>query len=90
MTVKRLLREIDSAEIAEWMAFDRLEPIGSGRSNLLAARSFAYQANVNRDRTKRPEPYDADDFVPFFDVYTPPAPAKNVDALVIEFFKNRS
>lgn len=37
MTVRQLLRSTDSAELAEWEAFDRLEPIDHARRAELSA-----------------------------------------------------
>jgi hypothetical protein len=42
MTVQRLLLEMpDGSEITEWMAFDRIEPIGDARLDVLFARLAA-------------------------------------------------
>lgn len=37
MSVRRAQEEISSAEFAEWIAYDRLEPIGDRRSDYQAA-----------------------------------------------------
>ncbi len=66
MTVRELLARMDSRELSEWMAFDRIEPIGSGRANLALAGLSAITANVNRDSKRHPEPYAPDAFVAFF------------------------
>lgn len=39
--MRRLLNEMDSAEITEWMLFDQLEPIGAKRDDFNAASIIA-------------------------------------------------
>jgi hypothetical protein len=41
MSVARAQREVDSAEFAEWMAFDRIDPIGDDRQDVLMAIAVA-------------------------------------------------
>jgi len=67
MSVKRAMREIDSREFAEWMAYSSLEPFGPEREDQRAGMVAALIANVNRDSAKRPEPYDVEDFFPRYD-----------------------
>lgn len=63
LTVKRLLAEIDSHELAEWQAFDRLEPIDHARrAELSKAIVAATVANGNRD-SRTTDPYHASDFM---------------------------
>ena len=62
MSVKRAMREIDSREFAEWLAYSNLEPFGPEREDQRAGMIAAIIANVNRDPAKRPEPYDVEDF----------------------------
>lgn len=63
MTVRQLLANIDSEELTEWMAFDRLESIGEVRADLRAGIIAAAVGNHgNRDL---PKPYKAIDFMPF-------------------------
>jgi len=67
MSVKRAMREIDSREFAEWLAYSNLEPFGPEREDQRAGMIAAIIANVNRDPAKRPEPYDVEDFFPRYD-----------------------
>ena len=67
MSVSRCMREVDSAEFAEWMAFATWEPFGPEREDQRAGMIAALIANVNRDSSKRPQPYDVDDFFPRYD-----------------------
>ena len=63
MTVKQLLSVIDSDELTEWMAFDRLEPLGEARADL---RAGIIAAAVGNHGYLRPDkPYQASDFMPF-------------------------
>lgn len=56
---------MDSREIAEWQAFERIEgPIGQRRDDILAASQVAAVVNVNRSRSK---PYPVEDFIPQWD-----------------------
>jgi hypothetical protein len=65
--VKRLMREMDSEEYAWWLAYDRIEPIGALRSDLMLAQVCSILANVNRDSKKKPTPYELSDFLFEFD-----------------------
>jgi hypothetical protein len=69
------MARVDSWEFTEWLAFDRLEPIGEGRLNLALANLAAMTANINRDREARPEPYGVEDFIPYH-VSAPPPPLR--------------
>ena len=96
-TVRELLQRLTVPELVEWMAFDRLEPLGIGRVNLGLANLSAMTANINRDPDKRPEPFDPADFIPYH--IQPPAPPSRdpgpaerlaVDARMKAFFQARS
>ncbi|WP_439891604.1 phage tail assembly protein T [Ralstonia sp. 25C] len=63
MTVKQLLSVIDSAELTEWAAFDRLEPFGETRADLRAGIVAA--ATANHSYARPDTPYKASDFMPF-------------------------
>ncbi|MBT8199580.1 MAG: DUF4035 domain-containing protein [Acidimicrobiia bacterium] len=47
-TVEQLQAEITSREFAEWIAYDRLEPIGDDRSDHMIAQLTAILANIHR------------------------------------------
>lgn len=64
MSLKRCMREVDSAEFAEWMAYCVWEPFGPEREDQRAGMVAALIANVNRDPKQRPTPYDVEDFFP--------------------------
>lgn len=53
--------ELDSREITEWMAYERVEPFGVVRENLHAGIVAATVANVNRG--KHQKPFQPGDFV---------------------------
>ncbi|SOZ99449.1 conserved hypothetical protein [Cupriavidus taiwanensis] len=63
MTVRQLLAVIDSAELAEWMAFDRIDPFGEGRADLRAG--IIASAAANHGSVSLPEPYQPSHFMPF-------------------------
>ncbi len=62
MTVRELLQRMDSRELSEWLAYDRIEPIGAVRSDLGAGIISATIANCHRG--KRSQPYTPADFMP--------------------------
>ena len=64
--VKELLQRITSRELSEWMAYESIEPFGERRSDLRMGILASLIANANRDRRKRSEPYEPDDFIPRF------------------------
>jgi len=58
-TVKELLQKCDSLELAEWAAYNSLEPIGGKRGDLHAGIIASTIANVNRGKnTKAFSPAD--------------------------------
>lgn len=61
-----MLREIDSQELTEWLAYARVEPFGEERADLRAGIVAATTANVHRDPKKRRRAYKAEDFIPTF------------------------
>lgn len=67
MSVSRCMREIDSAEFAEWMAFSMYEPFGPEREDQRAGMVAALIANVNRDSSKKSDPYTVEDFFPRYE-----------------------
>lgn len=71
MTVGELLDRIDSREIPEWMAYERVAgPLGAARQDALFAQLMTLLANVNRPKNKRP--YKTEQFVPKWDPDAPP------------------
>jgi hypothetical protein len=69
MSVRQLLAEVDSRELAEWMAYDRLDPLGDERADYRAAIIAATVANRSRGKGERS--YSPADFVPDFDAQPP-------------------
>lgn len=63
MTVEEMLRRMSSREFSEWMAYDRLEGIGQPRDDARFGLLASLIANVNRDRSRHPEPYEVKDFM---------------------------
>ena len=61
MSVERLLESFSSQEVAEWMAFSRIEPFGEERADLRSAVVACVIANANRGKNQRP--FKIDDFV---------------------------
>lgn len=56
-----MLARLDSAELAEWEAFDRLEPLDHGLRAELAA-AIVTQTAANLHRGENAAPYVLDDF----------------------------
>jgi len=63
MTVREMLSRIDSRELAEWMVYDSLEPIGSVRIDLAAGIVASTMANCHRGKNQRV--FSPLDFMPF-------------------------
>jgi hypothetical protein len=65
--VNALERRMPSSLFARWKAFDKLEPISLGwRGDYQAGIVASMLANINRDATKRPNPFLPGDFIPVF------------------------
>lgn len=78
-TVRQLLSEIDSAELAEWIAYYRLEPFGELVADQRHGIATAVLANVNRDSKRHPEAYTAGDFIHWMD-----RPGENPDGILLD------
>jgi hypothetical protein len=65
MTVDELLSRMSSEELTEWMAYDRLEPIGFYRLDMVGGILASMLANQNRKRGS--QAYKPQDFMPFLD-----------------------
>jgi hypothetical protein len=61
MSVRRLLGEMDSREITEWMAYEMVEPFGPWREDVRAGVIASTIANVNRGKSSKP--FKPTDFV---------------------------
>lgn len=60
-----MLADIDSAELAEWMAYEHVAgPLGPERGDMLHGILAATVANANRGKGKKAEPKD---FIPTWD-----------------------
>lgn len=70
-----MLASIPSRLLTEWMAYDRLDPVGRERDDWRAAQVSAVLAEIYRDRKKRGQAYTAADFMPEWG----PPPAAEVD-----------
>ena len=62
MTVRELLSRVDSRELAEWVAYNSIDPIGNFRSDLQSGIVASTIANVNRG--KNTNPFSPQDFMP--------------------------
>jgi hypothetical protein len=87
-SVREAMARVDSYEFTEWLAFDRLEPIGQGRTNLILAGLSAMTANINRDREARPEPFEVEDFIPYH-VRTPRPPPREATPAEVADIEHR-
>lgn len=67
-----MLATIDSRELAEWAAYERITgPLGAQRGDRLAAMVAAVVANTARDPKRRPRPFDTADFLLWDDADRP-------------------
>ena len=71
MTVEELLQRITAREFSEWMAFDRIDPIGRDRDDWNAASIAHTVAEAHRTRK---EPYKLKDFLPQYGKPERPTP----------------
>lgn len=62
MTVQELGERMNSQELSEWLAFDRISPIGDERADLRAGIVASTIANCNRTKG---DPFKPQDFMPF-------------------------
>lgn len=65
MLPRQFLACISSPELAELLAYDRIEPIGRGRTNLEIAGLTAALINIKRDPRAMPDPVMPEQLVPF-------------------------
>lgn len=63
-----MLREMSWPQFYMWTKYYELEPFGEERADLRVATTTAAIYNVNRDTSRRPEPYEARDVVLRFGV----------------------
>lgn len=61
MTVRQLLASMSSPELAEWMAYERVEPFGQWRADYRQAITSMLIANANRG--KKDKAYEVGDFM---------------------------
>jgi hypothetical protein len=67
-TVDELLDSISYEELALWGVYYSIEPFGEWRADVRSAQLAALTANINRDRKKRPQPFEIKDFMSFDNV----------------------
>ncbi len=75
-TVAQIKREMSSLELAGWMAYDRISPIGPERDDINQAIQSSLIANANRG--KRTQPFKPADFMPFMDKPEPATDAEQI------------
>ncbi len=61
MTVKELLGRITSAELSEWMVYNKLEPFGENIADIRSGMIASTIANCNRGKNQKP--FKVDDFI---------------------------
>jgi formiminotetrahydrofolate cyclodeaminase len=60
-----MLEEMSSSEVADWMAYERLEPWGEERADLRTGILASLVANVTRGKDQKP--YGPAEFMPDFE-----------------------
>lgn len=65
MSVSRAMREIDSAEFTEWLAYYGIEPFGERFSDLRTGLITSAIYNVNRNVKAHPKAFGALHFIPW-------------------------
>ena len=66
LTVPELLAKTTSRDLAEWMAYYKIEPFGEFRQDLRIAKLWCLLANINRDVKKQPRAFTIKDFLEVF------------------------
>ena len=56
-----------AAEILLYQCYYRIAPWGEERGDIRNAMSMAQNANMHRDTSTRPTPYEVSDFMPFME-----------------------
>ena len=85
--MRELLERCDSREIAEWMAYDSVEPFGEDRADLRAGIIASTIANVNRESKRKA--FVPRDFMPDFDSKPKPAQSQQEMTAVMNQFMAR-
>lgn len=70
-----LLDTVESAELTEWIAFDRIDPFGESRADLRAGIVASTMVNHSAYPPKPEDRARPVDFMPFRDKPKPKAPA---------------
>lgn len=63
-----MLSEMSSAQLAEWMAYEQIEPWGESRADLRLGIMASTVANIFRGKDKK-RAYKLTDFMPSFEPY---------------------
>lgn len=79
-TVEELAERMTSAELTDWAAEFQLQPWGDELDRRQVAIVAAVLANVNRNPDKRPQPYEAADFLAWRPPPDPEAAMKKLKA----------
>lgn len=65
--VDKMLAEMTSSQLTEWMAYYRLESFGPLSEERRSAKLLALLGNVYRDHERKPSPYTIEDFMPTYE-----------------------
>ncbi len=66
------VRQWSSAELTLYMCYYRISPFGEERADIRNAMRMAQTANLHRDPSRNPAPFEINDFMPFLE--RPPEP----------------
>ena len=59
------VRQWSAAEVILYACYYRIAPWGEDRADIRNAMNMAQTANMHRDPTKHPQPFEIDNFMPF-------------------------
>ena len=65
MPVRELLARVDSRELAEWRAYERIEPFGEKRADARAGMVASVMANAWKGKDQKA--FTPEDFMPEYD-----------------------
>jgi hypothetical protein len=67
---------LTASQINGWLDYNDIEPFGELRSELRHGQAMALTANINRDEKKKGKPYNATDFMNFYEAPEEPEERK--------------
>jgi hypothetical protein len=84
MTVQRLLSEISSSELNDWIAFYQIEPFGCAADDMRAAIIASAAGNAYRFQKQGNKPWNVEDYIPNREPQEEPRQTKKEQMMMAE------